>query len=187
MKALTIEGQTYNRVKRIGSGLFTWAYLLEDGRVLTLTKTHTNKRTDYSKEAVDLFADHDNPHVPDVDYVGDVYYCGFWCKAYVMPYYKPLSHTNRQTLNELVSMLTVVWGAISQANYPYEHVQAFIDDVKDRYETLGEGLESIYNALCDYADDYIPDFHNGNFREDDEGNLIILDGFCSKRAVADWR
>ena len=168
----------------LGKGTFVTCYEVE-GIVYSYVRIHNKGYdfTDMSKEAIATCADSDNPHVPSIDYLGNVKNDSE--SLYRMPLYYNLSKENSHAWSQaqiLIKMFNKNIGMINGES-AYDYNMRFIELVRGKIDSaILDGIESIVTACTNYGLDYKLEFSKRNLKVDADGNLILLDIVFNMRA-----
>lgn len=168
------EEETEVQAEYLGHGTFARCYRVEN-EVYSFVK-YGDKETDYSKQAVALYADQNNPHIPKIQKAGS--FNGDAGEIYRMPFYNRLTAKHKEAY-KLYKILNTHF--VSLNNGDFSSVQALIP------ASLYEALESIKFAVQNYGDNYLFEFQKCNLAVDDSGNLILLDIAFNYDAVREIR
>ena len=192
---ITLPNKKEIKVKKIGKGHATTAYLGEDRWVYLVT---SDKSGDKSKEILSEF--HANKeackHIPYVEKIGFISKRGGTeYSLYRMPWYKTIRATDKKAYKQLRE-LDKILGSIRLSGMYGRPLTRYdwITKAHDSVESSATLLPSIKQAvidLCDHLIDYDGDwrFETGknNIAVDEEGNLVLLDFFFDKNALDNFR
>jgi hypothetical protein len=173
------------RVKQIGKGQFSVAYLSEEPRPRVFLFTSGDV---YDKEIL-MFA-HDrlpnNPHLPAVEEYGDT---RDGKTVWTMPLYKaPLKKADNETAWKQYLALK----RCREALYKPRGVKSGYQVNYDVYECaiaagvspkLANALEHLISTAADYDEEYVFEFSPRNLATDAEGHLVLLDVLYHRRML----
>lgn len=191
MKPLEIEGITYNRVKKIGRGLFSIAYLLDNDQVLILTRTDQRKQNDITKQAiVDYWNWFENSrnldHLPKITHIGEVYYCNNFWECYLMPRYNKLTAKSKAWSD--YKMIKMAQNKLSVREIVKDKQKAIYTVINSLPEHLQIAFNHYIEALQNWDEigSFYLDIKKSNFAVNQQDQLILLDPFVSVNALCDW-
>jgi len=170
----------------LGRGSFSICF--ESGGMVYSFVKHGIKETDYSKEIISEWVNKENPHIPEIQKIGNmesdngiIYQC---------PLYKPLTSKNRIAWSQF-KIVESIWNELrfsfSHRTTPaYIQNQNIIESVKNNAsipKSLIEALQDINDSAMNYGNHYYFEFAKRNLCVDEDGNLILLDVIFNKNAL----
>ena len=188
IKKITIMNQ--NRAEStleaayLGRGSFVTCYEHE-GIVYSFIKENNNREFDYSKEGIAEWADNNNIHVPDFNYMGTF---DDGTKLYTSPLYGDLKASHKIAWSQY-KQLKNAWESIPfTLERGYYKNNRIIDSLRDIVSgELIEALETINDSCSNYGDYYLFEFPKRNLKVDSDGNLILLDVIFNPRALNSYK
>jgi len=181
---IELPDNTTKTVQFIGAGSFAKCYT--DGESVYSFVKHGLKYTDYSKEGIALWANKENPYIPNYESLGD--FNDGEGNLYKSPLYSPLTAKNRDAWNEykLLKSITLNWTEIKSCYSPADQNEKLIDKFENSGKfnpILIEALRDINNSLRNYGDSYCFEFPKCNLKVDSSGHLILLDVIFNRDAL----
>ena len=191
------------KARRIGKGMFSVAYLVQEGEPTVYV--FTKDGTDYSKEMMASIQS-DNPgtrHIPDIEEAGSTSNSG----VVRMPHYKaPLKKANsakgwaqyrvlKRCWDKAEERLNRKYGYSADAEMQKVHSgYVIMDEVlqcaredKEMPASLIEALRLLGEYSRNYGSDYSFEFSPRNLATDKRGDLILLDVVFSREIVRKMR
>ncbi len=191
------------KVKKLGKGMFTVAYVTTDlPTPRVFLEVNDDRGGDQSKAALSDIYDGDdtNVHIPKVQRVG--YTANK--TVYEMPLYNaPLRKGNSPKAWEQYKVLKKCWDqgrhqlgkrlGFYEVNNPYNGYKIMDSVVEcaernpEMPESLLDALQEIKVTIANYGSEYSFEFSPRNLATDDDGNLILLDTTYSLLSVQQRR
>ena len=165
----------------LGAGEFAKCFLY-DNFVYSFVK-YGNRESDYSKEAISLYTDENNPHIPEfekLDSPSDFY------MIFKSPYYKELTTENKEAW-KIAKELKRIWQNTQYSIHKngWNTNEDIINRLKESAiipDSIIEAIESINVACSNYGLDYYLEFPKRNLKVNDNGELILLDCIFNSKA-----
>lgn len=168
----------------LGKGAFATCYHVNESVVYSFVKN--GRESDYSKEAISLFCNQNNPYIPKIDKLG--IYGNDTGILYSMPYYHPLKAQHKDAWHEFKTLKLIheqTKGEYIHNNLNgYEFNNAFIANLRGHVsDDLLDALININDSCADYGLYYRFEFATRNLKVDSSGHLILLDVIFNAEAL----
>jgi len=130
------------------------------------------------KEAISLWGDQENPHVPKIKKLGEGKNDTM---VYQMPVYHKLTASNKTAWSQYKELQNI-WSQVCQQStrrtqgmIDSQHFCDLVDDSKVLTDDLKEAFRNIVDCGLNYGDTICVEIAPRNLMVDDKGNLILLD------------
>lgn len=156
----------------LGAGMFSKCFE-SNGIVYSFVKNGSSE-SDYSKQAIALYADDTNPHIPQLTVNGD-YNDGI---IYTSPLYNPLTSKNKKAWSQYKTIKQAFDSVgFSTLDSDYDYNCKILNALKhyNADESIIEAFASIMDSCSNYGDSYRFESPKRNMATDNDGNLILLD------------
>ncbi|MFM9972922.1 MAG: hypothetical protein ACKVQK_31485 [Burkholderiales bacterium] len=174
----------------IGKGQFARCYRVGDS-VYSFVN-NGNRHSDYSKEAVSMWADSNNVHIPQIEKMGNYDNKHGYGILYKMPYYESLSVKHAEARSQFKKLKKAfdknLWNVSNELGFEKnQRLIQYLRDNSPELESIIDALESIDGAGRNYGDNYIIEIGKRNIKVDSEGRLILLDVLFNADALKERR
>ena len=172
----------------IGCGQFAMCYRVGESVYAYVQDAGEQKKSDLSKEAVALYTDKSNRHIPEIDVVGD--YEKSWNNyglVYRMPFYTMLDSSYADAWKQFRILEDIRSNRINELrkSSAYEVNESILADAEesDLPESIVSALRSIHEACSNYSQSYLFEFAKRNLAVHEDGTLILLDVIFNADAI----
>jgi len=181
-KQITLPDGKRIQAQFLGAGAFAKCYLAQDGFVYSIVK-NGQKESDYSKQAVGEWADSDNLHIPEIEFLGED---DNNCLIYKAVYYQnKLTAAHSSAWAEYKTLKRIWMDNINFDRLGFVQNNKIIDLARAAgvKESICDALQSISDSCRNYGDFYFLEFRTCNLKVNDAGELILLDAIFNKKAL----